>query len=89
MWSRWITLQGAKQRKITIVTAYRVRAGNLNSSDGTVWKQERRALISPANASPDPRRQILIDLKTFIIRRQQKQQSIILFIDANDHLPNS
>ena len=64
-------------------------AGNLNSSDGTVWKQEWRALTSPTNASPDPRRQTLIDLKTFTIRRQQKQQSIILFIDANDHLPNS
>ena len=87
-WS-WITLQGAKQRKITIITAYRVCAGNLNSSDGTVWKQEWRALTSPTNASPDPRRQTLIDLKTFTIRRQQKQQSIILFIDANDHLPNS
>ena len=54
-WS-WITLQGSQQRKITIITAYRVCAGNLHSSDGTVWKQEWRALTSPANASPEPRK---------------------------------
>jgi len=31
----------------------------------------------------------LIDLKVFILNRQRKKQSIVLFIDANDHLPNS
>ena len=45
-WS-WITLHGKKAKKITIITAYRVCPGNLQSTDGTVWKQEWRALRSP------------------------------------------
>ena len=55
---RWscIALQGSQQRKITIITAYRVCAGNLQFSDGMAWKQEWRALTSPAKASPEPRK---------------------------------
>ena len=63
-WS-WITLEGGKDKKITIITAYRVCPGNIHSSDGTIWKQEWRGLTTPSQPTPDPRKQILVDLATF------------------------
>ena len=85
----WITLQGENKQKVTIIAAYRVCPGNLKSTDGTVRRQELRALLSLSNDTPKPRKHVLFYFKFFILYRQQHNASIILFIDANDHLPTS
>ena len=87
-WS-WITLEGKKDKKITIITAYRVCPGNIHASDGTIWKQEWRSLTTPSQPTPDPRKQIVVDLATFVTTLQRAHHSILIFIDANDHQRSS
>ena len=43
----------------------------------------------PSNDTPKPRKQVLFDLIFLILYRQQHNESIILFIDVDNHLPLS
>lgn len=40
---------------------------NLQSTNGAIWKYNWHATVSPDNLAPDLRKQILTDLKQFII----------------------
>ena len=82
---RWCsqTLQGASNRFITIITAYRVcqtaRSGLL-----TAYEQQPRHLITQTNAlHPYPRQSMLRDLQSYIQSLLGQTQHILLMWDTN------
>lgn len=85
-WS-WVTLHGRSQKKLTIVSAYRVCKNSLaGEGGGSVWMQEYNEFLKEGIQNPDPRSQVLLDLKESILTWKEAGHSVILLIDANESL---
>ena len=67
---RWsfLTLEGKNGRKFTIITAYRVCKGN-HKGTKTAYQQQWVLQREVGIENPDPREEILHDLKKFIQHR--------------------
>lgn len=90
-WS-YITLRGQKNKKVTFITAYRVCNTNASSvGEKTAYKQQYRHLSSKWReykwtSSPDPHRQLILDLQAWIEKLIEADHSIILALDNNEDL---
>merc|ERR1712115_562629 len=84
-WS-WTTLQGKQDKKITIISAYRVHSGNPSDSPFKIYNQQYALLLQQGHTNPDPRTQTITDLENFIHTIQDTSHSIILCIDGNETL---
>jgi len=85
---RWSyqTLRSFEDRRITIITAYRV-CQNQQTGPLTASEQQRTHLILQCNdLSPHPRQTMLSSLTTFIKSIICKQHEILLMWDANSIL---
>ena len=84
-WSR-VTLEGQGKRRLTIYSVYRVNDSNLDSAGGdTVWMQEYRSLLEVGIKDPNPRAQILHNLKADILAlRKDHLHQVMVYIDANE-----
>ena len=84
-WSK-ITMEGRGQRKLTIYSVYRVNDNTLENAGGeTVWLQEYNSLLQRGHKDPNPRKQILQDLKSDILQtKTDKSHQVIVCIDANE-----
>ena len=86
---RWteITLQGRRDKQITILTAYRVcERADTSHDDNTYHSQQWRHMITNEIPNPDPRQATLDDLSKRISELHQRNHAIILNIDANEHM---
>jgi hypothetical protein len=89
-WS-YTTLRGKLSSKVTIITAYRVSQKTLASAGPkTAFMQQYRAIQSEflrcnkVNVTPNPGRQLILDLQAWICHLQSNGHSIILNLDYND-----
>jgi hypothetical protein len=90
-WS-YMTLTGSHDKLITIITAYRVCNTTLSSTgEKTAYKQQFRLLSSRwreqnLNSTPDPHRQFIVDLQSWIGSLVDQQHKIILALDNNEDI---
>ena len=84
----WMTFKG--DTNLTVITAYRVCQEKGNSGEMTAHAQQASLLLN-RTPTPDPRNQILEDLKALISEKRQSGEAVILMIDANEESlsPNS
>ena len=88
---RWTeaTLTGKADRKVTIISAYRVTQNRIeNCGPFTAFTQQWHLLRMKGISSPDPREQFFVDLGIRLSSLRQQQSEIILMLDANDTLQN-
>ena len=78
-------MKGKKDKKLTIISAYRVGKNTLSSAGTqTIWMQEYEEYMKLNIKNINPRQQILDDLSDFITYKKQQGHSVILLIDANE-----
>jgi hypothetical protein len=89
-WS-YMMLTGKGNRKVVIVTAYRVCSATVGTSgDCTAYMQQFRSLLAYnndnkiTNTIPKPNQQFVLDLQAWIEMLQADGASIILSLDANE-----
>jgi hypothetical protein len=86
---RWsfVTLIGRYNRKLTIVTAYRVHNTTIGcAGPWTSYRQQWLALRASGHEQPNPRLQFIKDMTNFIQARQDQGEAVILMLDANETL---
>ena len=90
---RWIkvAINENNNQRLTVISAYRVCSNSLDTAgENTIWLQEYTSLLEQGNSNPNPRQQILDDLKEEIFQLQNDpNHNVILFIDANKSLYTS
>ena len=83
----WMELAGRDKQRLCIISAYRVNEFTTNTAgDNTAWRAQERYLIQQGRINPNPRKQMLEDLKKFIINKQDQHQDIILLMGANQEI---
>jgi len=88
-WS-YLKLRGKQERQICIITAYRV-CKNKYTGPKTAYQQQRRQLSEMFRQQnevidPEPNRQFILDLQSWITHIQADGTQIILGLDNNDEL---
>ena len=86
---RWTfnTLSGKANRKVTIITIYRVCDQKSHGDGGcTIYMQQERDLMVEKRKNTDPRSAILEDVTTFITTLRNKGHDIILLGDMNSDM---
>jgi len=92
-WS-YITIRGPKEKKIHIITVYRICKQTIQSvGHTTVMVQQYRALskkLQEANIveDPAPRRQFILDVQSWLERELHQGIEILLGMDANELISN-
>jgi hypothetical protein len=86
---RWstTTMQGSKGRSLTIITGYRVCKSSITATGpSTAYRQQWAILNAAGDQNPDPHKQFLTDLLTFITetRDGDDKHEILLMLDANE-----
>ncbi len=85
-------LKGKGERAVAIITAYRVCKSTFDSAgDTTCYMQQLRTLLAYNNSisrqqTPDPHRQFVLDLQSWITMLRRQNISIILSLDGNENL---
>ena len=80
----WYSLQGKRDEGVLIIVAYRVcQEKHNNPGPTTAYQQQYVALRQRGIQNPNPRQQILTDLKTLIDEKRARGYRPILMIDAN------
>ncbi len=85
-WRRfcWYSFQGKRDEGVIVIVAYRVcQEKHNNPGPTTAYQQQYVALRGLGVQAPNPRRQILDDLRTLITAKPAKGYRPILMIDAN------
>ena len=86
---RWsgITIRGKDTKQLSVITAYRVCPGSINTSPiGSAFSREFEFHRTQGTKSPNPRRIFLHDLRRIIIHLQSLGNSVILMLDSNAQL---
>ncbi len=88
-WS-YIVLRGKKDINLCIVTAYRV-CKDKYTGPKTAYQQQRRQLSAMFRSQnnvvdPDPNRQFILDLQSWVTHIQQNGMQVILSLDNNEEL---
>jgi hypothetical protein len=82
---RWSyqTLVGKQNTKVTTITGYQCVCNT--SDEGSVWNQQSIYLKDRKSiTSPNPRKQFIKDLITFINQKRALHHDVILNLDANE-----
>ena len=82
------TIRGKDANLLSIITAYRVCRGSINTTTpmGSALLREHTHLQSSGDVNPNPRRHIIQSLITLIKALRSDNHSIILMLDANSTL---
>jgi hypothetical protein len=83
---RWsgCTLRGKNDQKLTVFTVYRSCATSISSAPlGSTFAREYEYFRQLGHKNPNPRRQLLQDLKQAIETQRQQEHGILITIDAN------
>ena len=83
---RWsgITIRGAQNQYLSIITAYRTCTGSIRTAPiGSTFHREYEYYRRKGISGPRPRTLFLQDLKTQIQELQSHDNSVILMLDAN------
>ena len=86
---RWSTLsfRGQDDKKFTVITAYRVCKGSIQSSPiGSAYSREHHHHKHSGIKQPNPRTLILKELQITIQKLHQLGHSILLMMDSNGSL---
>ncbi len=86
---RWsgVKITGPDDRKLSIITAYRVCSGSPTTSPlGSSFLREYEFFREQQHRSPNPRRLFFADLQQTVVDLQEAGNSTILMIDANSTL---
>ncbi|KAI2497152.1 hypothetical protein MHU86_17355 [Fragilaria crotonensis] len=86
---RWsgVKLAGPDNKKLSIITAYRVCSGSPQTSPiGSSFLREYEFFREHNHPSPNPRRLFFVDLQKVILDLQESGYSTILMLDANSTL---
>ena len=86
-WS-YISLRGKSNKKLTIITMYRVCAQKGANGTNTAYLQQQRELERAFNRPVDPRKKILSDMESFVNTLHSQGHIIILAGDANEDMNN-
>ena len=84
---RWATieLQGKRNSRLSIITAYRpTKADITTAGEQTVYASQWNMMRAAGIEEPDPRQQFLDDLRDYILQLKQQKQSVLLMMDANE-----
>ena len=83
---RWVytIINGKNNKKLVIVTAYRVCKDSMLKGHSTVYAQQYRILRRQNVTNPHPKQQFDKDLISLLQQWRKQQFEIILMIDAND-----
>ena len=87
-WS-YVTLEGKHEKKLMIITTYRVCRKNSENGKITIRKQQERDLYKMRKSLKDPREELLIDLEKEIKQKHIKGYEFIIFSDMNEDINNS
>ena len=83
-----MTLQGGRDEGILIVNAYRVaHKKSDNSGPNTAFTREYTSLRSKGMAEPEPRTEVLKEIKAIVEEKRAKGYRPVVMIDANG-IPN-
>ena len=88
---RWsiTNYRGKAEHFLTIITAYRVCKGNIQSSPiGSSFSREYEFYRSQGHKNPQPRTLILKELQTVIKTYQNQGHAILLMMDSNGTIDN-
>ncbi|KAI2499477.1 hypothetical protein MHU86_14997 [Fragilaria crotonensis] len=86
---RWsgLTFRGKENTKLSVITAYRVCAGSIQSAPiGSSFAREYEHHRHLGKTSPRPRKLFLIDLEAAVKSLQADGHSIVLMMDSNGQL---
>jgi hypothetical protein len=86
---RWcgMTFVGKADRKLSVITGYRVCSGSINSTPlGSSFHREYAHLRQQGDKQPNPRQKFLSDLSVLIRTLQKAHHAILLMFDANSTL---
>jgi len=84
---RWseLHIQGRQNRKVIIITTYRVPHTNIaNAGPNTSYYHQWHYLRRTGLLKPDPRKQLLLDLSEHIRSLTSPDNAIIILMDANE-----
>ena len=59
----WMILKGKNEKQIMTITAYRVCKAGPNIGPHTVYMQQVKQLLMKGVTTPDPRREILVEIQ--------------------------
>ena len=82
-WS-YLTMQGKREKKTTIITLYRVCEQKNQAGNCTIYMQQENDLKNAGRDVVNPRNAILIDLAKIIAKEHQDGNDIILMGDCNE-----
>eukprot|EP00957_Ditylum_brightwellii_P043769 3319269-Ditylum_brightwellii.AAC.1 len=83
-WS-YITIKGKKNRKVTVISAYRVCDNSIATAGPTTcWKQQWHQLRKRGYQDPNPCCIFLKDFQTFLDQHIYNDEELINGIDANE-----
>jgi hypothetical protein len=81
------TFNGANGSKIIFITAYRVCFQTIeNAGETTSFFHQWHNLLQDGHETPNPRRQVLLDLKEIILTRIGQGYDVCVSMDANEEL---
>lgn len=86
---RWsgLTFRGKENTKLSVITAYRVCAGSIQSAPiGSSFAREYEHHRHLGKTSPRPRKLFLIDLEAAVKSLQADGHSIVLMMDSNGQI---
>lgn len=86
---RWsgLTFRGKENTKLSVITAYRVCAGSIQSAPiGSSFAREYEHHRHLGKTSPRPRKLFLIDLEAAVKFLQADGHSIVLMMDSNGQI---
>eukprot|EP00957_Ditylum_brightwellii_P037689 2850336-Ditylum_brightwellii.AAC.1 len=84
-WLSYVTIKGKKDRKVTIISAYRVFENNLDQAGPTTcWMQQWCQLKKQGYSNPNSRKIFLQDFSKFVEKCIINDKELIIGMDAND-----
>ena len=80
-----MSIQGRQDRKITIITMYRVPKSSITTTGpNTSFYYQWHHLRRQGHLKPDPRAQVLQDLSQFINAQSSEHHAMVIGMDANE-----
>jgi len=83
-WS-YITMRLSNDRKLTILSGYRVCDQNPTLGSRTSYNQQLRLLTAAGHFNPDPRKHFFMDLIPLIQQWRAQRHEVIICLDVNEN----
>ena len=80
----WKKLNAKNGKQVMMILAYRRCKANLKSGPHTAYMQQVKQLMKKGMVAPNPRKEVLSDLKRMIEEHHSLGGGIVLMMDANE-----